>query len=223
MKINAMTERERFEAAQAHADQYYSDDPNHWNIAHNSFLDGMRAQAALAQRPLMPALPITGEQPTVTSDRQFPAQRTEQEPSAYLFRSRTHPDDVGCCEAHEFAWFQTQGHYDLTPLYAAPVLDDDALERAALEAEHWQKISTTPGHACGQYIAAAIRALKIKPTSVLDDEGMRLLREARADLWAWRQHAITTGAEDSVTGELLAAIDAYLARQKNDPSRCASD
>jgi hypothetical protein len=31
-------------------------------------------------------------------------------------------------------------------------------ERCANEAEHWQKISTTPGHACGQYIAAAIRA-----------------------------------------------------------------
>lgn len=31
-------------------------------------------------------------------------------------------------------------------------------EACALEAEHWQKISTTPGHACGQYIAAAIRS-----------------------------------------------------------------
>lgn len=30
-------------------------------------------------------------------------------------------------------------------------------ERCAKEAEHWQTISTTPGHACGQYIAAAIR------------------------------------------------------------------
>jgi len=34
------------------------------------------------------------------------------------------------------------------------------LEEAAKEAEHWQKISTTPGHACGQYIAAAIREMK---------------------------------------------------------------
>ncbi|WP_157664826.1 hypothetical protein [Bordetella genomosp. 9] len=34
-----------------------------------------------------------------------------------------------------------------------------AFELAAAEAEHWQTISTTPGHACGQYIAAAIRAL----------------------------------------------------------------
>lgn len=34
-----------------------------------------------------------------------------------------------------------------------------ALEEAAKEAEHWQKISTTPGHACGQYIAQVIRRL----------------------------------------------------------------
>lgn len=32
-------------------------------------------------------------------------------------------------------------------------------ERCAKEAEHWQKIGTTSGHACGQYIAAAIRSL----------------------------------------------------------------
>lgn len=33
-----------------------------------------------------------------------------------------------------------------------------ALEEAAREAEHWQKISR-PDHKCGEYIAAAIRAL----------------------------------------------------------------
>lgn len=33
-------------------------------------------------------------------------------------------------------------------------------ERCAQEAEHWQTISATPGHACGQYIAAAIRGLR---------------------------------------------------------------
>lgn len=41
---------------------------------------------------------------------------------------------------------------------------DDAIEAisaereaCAAEAEYWQTISATPGHACGQYIAAAIR------------------------------------------------------------------
>ena len=37
-------------------------------------------------------------------------------------------------------------------------------ERCAKEAEHWQTISATPGHACGQYIAAAIR-LPLPPTA----------------------------------------------------------
>lgn len=45
----------------------------------------------------------------------------------------------------------------------AALVRADERERCAKEAEHWQKISTTPGHACGQYIAAAIRALKDKP------------------------------------------------------------
>ena len=36
-----------------------------------------------------------------------------------------------------------------------------ALEEAAREAEHWQKISR-PDHKCGEYIAAAIRAIAAK-------------------------------------------------------------
>jgi hypothetical protein len=42
-----------------------------------------------------------------------------------------------------------------------------AVEICAKEAEHWQTISTTPGHACGQYIAGAIRAswrIRVEPT-----------------------------------------------------------
>ena len=35
----------------------------------------------------------------------------------------------------------------------------EVLEKCAQEAEHWQKISSTAGHKCGEYIAAAIRAL----------------------------------------------------------------
>ena len=56
---------------------------------------------------------------------------------------------------------------DMEPhdIRAFPVFDQATLdaavaaerERCALEAEHWQTISTTPGHACGKYIAAAIR------------------------------------------------------------------
>jgi hypothetical protein len=46
-------------------------------------------------------------------------------------------------------------------LNAALAAPQDAVlaerEACAVEAEHWQSISTTPGHACGQYIAAAIR------------------------------------------------------------------
>lgn len=54
--------------------------------------------------------------------------------------------------------------------YAAPMFTDEQMreygaacaaqerEACAAEADHWQAISTTPGHACGQYIAAAIRA-----------------------------------------------------------------
>jgi len=36
-----------------------------------------------------------------------------------------------------------------------------ALEEAAKEADHWQKINGA-GHRCGEYIAGAIRALKEK-------------------------------------------------------------
>lgn len=83
-------------------------------------------------------------------------------------------------DAHKFRWmrerFQGGGATDLStarymqsdyhsmPLFTADQMRDYAAarvaaerERCALEAERWQKISTTPGHACGQYIAAAIR------------------------------------------------------------------
>jgi acyl-CoA thioesterase len=39
-----------------------------------------------------------------------------------------------------------------------PTSHRELLEKAALEAEHWQKIGK-PEHKCGEYIAAAIRAL----------------------------------------------------------------
>lgn len=42
----------------------------------------------------------------------------------------------------------------------ARAIEREVIERCAAEAEHWQTISTTPGHACGQYIGAAIRAMK---------------------------------------------------------------
>ena len=51
-----------------------------------------------------------------------------------------------------------EGEEFMKPLYTAEALRD-VLEQAALEAEHWQTISSTPGHACGQYIAAVIRAM----------------------------------------------------------------
>lgn len=38
---------------------------------------------------------------------------------------------------------------------------EEIKELCAKEAEHWQTISTNQGHACGQYIAAAIRGFEI--------------------------------------------------------------
>jgi hypothetical protein len=70
-------------------------------------------------------------------------------------------------QAEQIAWKHVdlrnkmEGHEDALTLSVAvnAILDAVAIEReeCAKEAEYWQTISTTPGHACGQYIAAAIR------------------------------------------------------------------
>ena len=65
------------------------------------------------------------------------------------------PEPISNDASGEF-WYEPEQLIDYGSRRAAAAVLAER-ERCALEAEHWQKISTTPGHACGQYIAAAIR------------------------------------------------------------------
>lgn len=89
------------------------------------------------------------------------------EPVAWI-----HPEDLETVQesgAASVLLLRRESFEAYAPLYTAPPASQvraQALEEAAKEAEHWQEISRRAGdnqHKCGEYIAAAIRALKDQP------------------------------------------------------------